>query len=93
MKARKPGPTAETIYRETSPGGAFRFEVYQERSLFKVRTERRIEDDYMGPGWSGWIPVSPDMAHIADTLERAVELGRESLRCLDGESLSGKNTQ
>ena len=84
MKRRKVENPADTVYQEISADGAFQFEVYRDWGLFKVRTERRITDEYMGPDWFGWIPVS-DMAHIADSLERAVELGREGLRCLTGQ--------
>ena len=92
MKRRKVENPTDTVYQETSADGAFRFEVYRDRGLFKVRTERKITDEYMGPDWFGWIPVS-DMAHIADSLERAVEIGQEGLRCLASEAALEDNQQ
>lgn len=82
----------ETVYRETSADEAFRFEIYRERGLFKVGLERKITDEYMGPDWFGWAPVS-DAAHIADTLERAVEIGREGLRCFASQTALEENQQ
>ena len=69
------------VYQEHSADGSFRFEVCRDRGCYVVWVQRKITDEYIGPEWLGYCDIS-DVMHRADTLERALEIGRECLRCL-----------
>ena len=55
-----------------SHDGEYRFEIIDGKNgAFQVWGQKKIYDDYMGD-WFGWTDVC-DYAHIADTIERAIE--------------------
>ena len=59
--------------------GNHRFEViHRKNNLFQVWAQSKIYDDYMGDDWFDWADIS-DSVHITDTIERAVEIGKEAL--------------
>ena len=73
----------EILYEKYSASGTYKSEVSRRRDgLFKVHVEKRYTDfdGYMPEGWFQYLPVS-DMLHIADSLQRAIEIGNE---CLNG---------
>ena len=68
-----------------SPSGGYKYEICRRKDgLFEVYVEKKETDSdgYMPKGWFQYIPVT-DMLHIADSLERAVEIGGECLRNLE----------
>lgn len=71
----------EVIYQEYSADRTFRFEVYHSADLYEVWVQRKITDEYMGPEWFCYYDIS-DYRHCTDTLERAIDIGKECLRCL-----------
>ena len=42
-----------------------------------------IREEYMGPDWFTYTYIH-DYKHVTDSLERAIEIGREGLRNLTG---------
>lgn len=69
------------VFQEYSADGEYRFEVYLCRNFYKVWAQKKITDDYMGVDWFGFYDIS-DYTHLSDSIERAIEIGRECLRCL-----------
>lgn len=69
------------VYQAYTEDREARFEVYRNGEFYEVWVQRRITEEYMGPDWFSYCDI-PDHCHRADTLERAVEIGRECLRCL-----------
>lgn len=68
------------LHEEYSADKEYRFIVCKCGNLYKVWLENKMICDYMGSEWYDYCPVA-DYMHIADTLERAVEIGKESLHC------------
>ena len=68
------------IWQEYSADREYRFEVYQNPGFYEVWVQKRITVDYMGE-WVGYHDI-PDAMHHTDTLERAIETGRECLSWL-----------
>ena len=69
------------IYQEYSTGREFRFEVYYNRNSYEIWVQRKITDAYMGPEWFAYHDIW-DYMHHADTIERAIQIGKECLKCL-----------
>lgn len=70
------------IYVEYSENREYRFEVYYNPGFYEVWVQRKVTDEYMGPDWFAYYDI-PDYAHRADTLERAIETGRECINVDD----------
>lgn len=73
------------LYEKYSDSGEYKYEIYCRRDgLFQVYVEKKHTDSdgYMPEGWFQYLPI-PDMLHIADSLQRAVEIGDECLRNLE----------
>lgn len=68
------------VYEEYSANRKYRFIVCKCKNLYKVWTENKVTDEYIGDEWFDYCPIA-DYMHITDTLERAVEIGRECLHC------------
>ncbi len=68
------------VYEEYSADRNYRFVVCKWGKLYKIWLENKVTDEYMGDEWFDYYPVA-DYMHIADTLERAVEIGKEGLHC------------
>ena len=79
-----------SLHQEYSPDGAFRFEVYHDADFYEVWVQRKITDEYMGPNWFTYYDM-PSCRHCTDTLERAIEIGRDDLRVLSGQSDENEN--
>lgn len=71
----------DVVYQEYSANRMFRFAVYRNPTYYEIWVQKRITDEYMGPDWFDYHDIPDDM-HRTDTLERAIEVGRECLRCL-----------
>lgn len=74
----------EILYEAFSPGGGYKYEISRRRDgLFDIRVEKRYTDSdgYMPEDWFQYLPI-PDMRHVADSLERAKEIGDECLKNL-----------
>ena len=69
------------VYQEYSTDREFRFEVYRNQNSYETWVQRKITDEYMGSEWFDYHDIS-DYMHRADTLERAIEIGKECLKCL-----------
>lgn len=69
------------VYQEYSTNQEYRFEVYRNRNFYEIWVQRKISDDIMGNEWFYYSDLS-DGKHCADTIERAIEVGRECLQCL-----------
>jgi len=69
------------VYEVYSENRDFRFEVYREKNYFEVWVQRKITDEYMGPDWFDYHDIA-DHKHMTDTLDKAIEIGRESLNAL-----------
>lgn len=71
----------DMVYSEYSENRDFRFEVYGAAGFYEVWLQRKVTDEYMGPDWFAYYDISDDR-HLADTLERAIEIGRVCIRDL-----------
>lgn len=69
------------VYQEYSANRDYRFEVYICQNGYEIWVQRKITDDYMGDDWFDYHDIS-DYMHYADSIERAIEIGRECLHCL-----------
>lgn len=69
------------VYEEYSSDRYYRFEVYQCHNFYQIWIQKKVTDDYMGDDWLHYHNIS-DYMHIADSMERAIEIGRECLCCL-----------
>lgn len=69
------------VYEEFSEDKSYKFEVYKNVNSYEIWVQKRITDEYMGDDWFAYHDIS-DYMHCADTLERAVEIGKECLRGL-----------
>ena len=75
------------VYEEYSADKQYRYQVCEEEKYYSVYLDKRITDEYMGPDWFAYHPVSGDYhKHITDDLETAKLIGREGLRNLTGKS-------
>lgn len=71
------------IREEYSSDKKYRYLICQEDKCFEVWLQKRITDEYMGPDWFTYTYIH-DYKHVTDSLERAIEIGREGLRNLTG---------
>ena len=55
----------------------------QTRTWRIILKDNIIRDEYMGPDWFTYTYIH-DYKHVTDSLERAIEIGREGLRNLTG---------
>lgn len=62
----------------------YRYRVYKEDKYFEVWLQKKITDEYMGPDWFTYSDIR-DYKHVTDSLESAIEIGREGLRNLSGQ--------
>lgn len=69
------------VYQEYFDNKEYRFEVYRSHNFYEIQVQHKITDDYMGEDWFDYCNIN-DYKHCADTIEKAIEIGRESLRCL-----------
>lgn len=69
------------IYEEYSSDREYMFEVYKNSNDYEVWVQKKVTDDYMDEEDFDYLDIS-DCAHRTDTLERAIEIGREYLMCL-----------
>ncbi len=75
----------EILLEKFSASGEYKYEVRRRKDgLFEVYVEKKHTDSdgYMPAGWFQHLPI-PDMLHVADSLERAVEIGGECLKNLE----------
>ena len=71
-----------TVYQEYSADREYRFEVYRNQNIYEIWVQKKKRtEEYMGSEWFDDCDIS-DYMHYADSLERAVEIGKECLRCL-----------
>ncbi|MBR2760182.1 MAG: hypothetical protein IKD66_03330 [Solobacterium sp.] len=71
----------ESIHEEYSYDGRCRFIVCRKSDYFEVWVQKKIIDEYLNPDEIYFSDI-PDIKHIADSLERAIEIGRECLNNL-----------
>lgn len=64
------------VYKEYSGNREYRFEVYLNPGFYEVWVRHKIRDEYMGSDWFAYDDI-PGYMHHADTLARAIEIGRE----------------
>lgn len=67
------------IYEEYSDNKEYKFEVYQNLNYYEIWVQKKMTDEYMGEEWFDYYDISYYM-HISDTLERAIEIGKEYLK-------------
>lgn len=73
----------DLIREEYSFDKQYRYLIYKEEKYYEVWFQKRITDEYMGPDWFTYSDIRDDK-HMTDSLERAMEIGREGLRNLSG---------
>lgn len=73
----------DLIREEYSSDKQYRYLIYKEEKYYEVWFQKRITDEYMGPDWFTYSDIRDDK-HMTDSLESAVEIGREGLRNLSG---------
>jgi hypothetical protein len=71
----------ESIHEEYSYDGRFRFIVCRKSEYFEVWVQEKITDERLNPAKIYYSNI-PDIKHIADSLERAIEIGQEYLNNL-----------
>lgn len=69
------------VYQEYSADKEFRFEIYYNQNSYEIWVQRKITDEYMGAEWFDYHDIS-DYMHLSDTFDRAIEIGKECLKCL-----------
>ena len=69
------------VYEEYSDNKEYKFEVYKEKTYFETRVQKRITEECLGSDWFDYRDIL-DYKHIADSLDRAIEIGRECLQNL-----------
>ena len=74
----------ESIHEEYSNDGRYRFIVCKKPDYFEVWVQKRIKDEHLDPDKTYYSDI-PDIMHIADSLERAIEIGKECLNNLSPE--------
>ncbi|MCM1133195.1 MAG: hypothetical protein NC340_06955 [Ruminococcus flavefaciens] len=63
------------IYEEFTDDRNYKFEIFKKKNYYNVVVLKKITDDYY---------ASADyFTHLVDTLEKAIEIGKESLRCFE----------
>jgi hypothetical protein len=72
------------ICEEYSSDKQYRYLICKKENYFEVWLQKRITDEYMGPDWYDYTYIR-DYKHVTDTLERAIEIGREGLKNLSGQ--------
>lgn len=75
---------SDILREKYSATGEYKYEVCRRKDgTYEVYVEKKHTDSdgYMPEGWFQYLPVS-DMLHVADTLQRAIEIGDEYLRKL-----------
>ena len=75
------------IQEEYSLDKQYRYLIYKEEKYYEVWIQKRITDEYMGPDWFTYSDIW-DYKHMTDSLENAIEIGREGLRNLSGKEIS-----
>lgn len=75
------------VREEYSFDKQFRYLIYKEEKYFELCLQKRITDEYMGPDWFAYSDIR-DYKHMTDSLENAMEIGREGLRNLSGKEIS-----
>ena len=71
------------IATKYSSDGEYRFEIIERKDgTFQVLVLQKVYDEYMGEDWFGWARLLRDGVHLADTVERAFEIGDEVLKGL-----------
>lgn len=73
----------DLIREEYSFDKQYRYLIYKEEKYYEVWFQKRITDEYMGPDWFTYSDIRDDK-HMTDSLESAMEIGREGLRNLSG---------
>lgn len=71
------------ICEEYSSDNQFRYLIYKEEKYYEVWLQKRITDENMGPDWFTYSDIR-DYKHVTDSLDNAIEIGREGLRNLSG---------
>lgn len=71
------------IYEEYSSDKEYMFEVYKNSNDYEVWVQKKAAEDCMDEESFYYLDI-PDYSHRADTLKRAIEIGRECLKCLNG---------
>lgn len=69
------------IYEEFSDDKNYKFEIFKKKNYYKVVVLKKITDDY-DLDWFVYAPAD-SFTHLVDTLEKAIEIGKESLRCFE----------
>ena len=75
------------IREKYSSDKQYRYLIYKKEKYYEVWLQKRITDEYMGPDWFTYSDIR-DYKHIADSLEKAMEIGLEGLRNLSGKEIS-----
>ena len=71
------------IREEYSSDKQYRYLICKEENYYEVWLQKRITDEYMGPNWFDYTYIR-DFKHVTDSIERAIEIGREGLKNLSG---------
>lgn len=71
----------ESIHEEYSYDRLYRFIVCRKFDYFEVWVQRKVIDEYLNPDEIYYSDI-PDIKHTVDSLERAIEIGRECLNNL-----------
>ena len=78
-----PAAAKRAVKVEYSRNKEARYIIYQRNDgIFEVWGEKRITEEATGEDWLNYRDIK-DCLHLADTKERAVEIGAEILRCLE----------
>lgn len=67
------------VYEEYSQSREYKMEIYLNDNIYETCILYRETDEYMGRDWFQYIGIDK-MRHFSDTLDRAIEIGRECLR-------------
>lgn len=69
------------LYEEYSDDKEYRFRVYQKNNYYEVSVQEKCvySDEYIPDDTVYYFDI-PDYKHIADTLERAIDIGHECIK-------------
>ena len=69
------------LHEEYTPDKYYRFQVFKQEHYYEVWVQEKITDEHLGPEWFNYSDIR-DYMHTIDSLEKAIEIGRECLNNL-----------
>ena len=69
------------LHEEYTQDKYYRFQVFKQEHYYEVWVQEKITDEHLGPEWFDYSDIR-DYMHTTNSLEKAIEIGRECLNNL-----------